>query len=214
MMNGPATVLPGTPVTYTLTVTNNGSYPIGAADAPLVTDSLPASITGITWTCTPSAGATCTGSGAGNLSTSGLTLPTNASVTYSITGTLDPASACGATVSNSANADFGSASTFIDPDPTNNDAAVSSTVTCVVTLLANPGTLSFGPQTVGAPSAAQTITVTGTNGALISNIATTGDFTQTNNCSVALTSRYHLQHRSGIHPGERGEPERHPGHHQ
>ena len=188
MMSGPATVLPGTPVTYTLTVTNNGSYPIGAADAPLVTDSLPASITGTTWTCTPSAGATCTGSGAGNLSTSGLTLPTNASVTYSITGTLDPASACGATVSNSANADFGSASTFIDPDPTNNDAAVSSTVTCVVTLVANPGTLSFGPQTVGAPSAAQTITVTGTNGALISNIATTGDFTQTNNCSLALTS--------------------------
>ena len=39
VMNGPATVLPGTPVTYTLTVTNNGSYPIGAADAPLVTDS-------------------------------------------------------------------------------------------------------------------------------------------------------------------------------
>ena len=38
MMTGPATVLPGTPVTYTLTVTNNGSYPIGAADAPLVTD--------------------------------------------------------------------------------------------------------------------------------------------------------------------------------
>ena len=188
MMNGPATVLPGTPVTYTLTLTNNGSYPIGAADAPLVTDSLPASITGITWTCTPSGGASCTGSGAGNLSTSGLTLPTNASVSYSITGTLDPASTCGAIVSNSANADFGSASTFIDPNPTNNDATVSSTVTCVVTLLANPGTLSFGPQTVGAPSAVQTITVTGTNGALISNIATTGDFTQTNNCSVALTA--------------------------
>ena len=91
-------------------------------------------------------------------------------------------------MTNSANADFGSASTFIDPDPTNNDASVSSTVTCTVTLVANPATLSFGPQTVGAPSAAQTITVTGTNGALISNIATTGDFTQTNNCSVALTA--------------------------
>ena len=188
MMSGPATVLPGTPVTYTLTVTNNGSYPIGVADAPLVTDTLPASITGVSWTCTPSGGATCTGSGAGNVSTSGLTLPANASVTYLITGTLDPASACGATVSNSANADFGSVSTFIDPDPTNNDATVSSTVTCVVTLLANPGSLSFGPQTVGAPSAAQNVTVTGTNGALISNITTTGDFTQTNNCGAALTT--------------------------
>ena len=188
MMNGPATILPGTPVTYTLTVTNNGSYPIDLADAPLVTDTLPPSITGSTWTCTPSGGATCTASGAGDLSTSGLTLPTNASVTYSITGILDPASACGATVSNSANGDFGNASTFIDPDPTNNGASVNSTVTCSVTLVANPGTLSFGMQTVGAPSAAQTITVTGTNGALISNIATTGNFTQTNNCSAALTA--------------------------
>jgi Domain of unknown function DUF11/Outer membrane protein beta-barrel domain/Bacterial lectin len=188
MMNGPTTILPGTPVTYTLTVTNNGSYPIGVADAPLVTDTLPAAITGSTWTCTAAGGATCTASGAGNLSTSGLTLPSNASVTYSITGTLDPASTCGATVTNSAHADFGSASTFIDPDPTNNNASVSSTVTCMVTLVANPATLSFGPQTVGAPSAVQTITVTGTHGALISNIATTGDFTQTNNCSVALTA--------------------------
>jgi hypothetical protein len=186
MMTGPATILAGTPVTYTLTLTNNGSYPIGLADAPLMTDTLPASITGSTWTCAPSAGATCTASGAGNLNTSGLTLPSNASVTYSITGTLDPAAACGATVSNFANADFGSTSAFIDPDPTNNDASVTSTVSCAVTLVANPGTLSFGPHTVGVPSAAQTITVTGTNGALISNIATTGDFTQTNNCSAAL----------------------------
>ena len=188
MMSGPATILEGTPVTYTLTVTNNGSYAIGAADAPTVTDTLPASITGTTWTCVASGGASCTASGAGDLNTSGLTLPSNASVTYTINGTLDPATACGATVVNAANADFGSASTYIDPDPTNNDASVSSTVTCTSTLVANPDTLSFGPQTVGVPSAAQTITVTGTNATLISNIATTGDYTQTNDCSGALSA--------------------------
>jgi uncharacterized repeat protein (TIGR01451 family) len=185
-MNGPATVLEGTPVTYTLTVTNNGAYPIGAADAPTVTDTLPGAITGVSWTCTPSAGASCTASGAGNLNTSGLTLPSNASVTYTITGTLGPA-ACGTIVSNSASAGFGSSSTFVDPDPANNSASVSSTVSCAVALLANPGTLSFAPQTVGAPSAARTIIVTGTNGALISNIATTGNFSQTNDCSAALS---------------------------
>ena len=185
-MNGPATVLEGTPITYTLTVTNNGAYPIGATDAPTVTDTLPGAVTGVSWTCTPSAGASCTASGAGNLNTSGLTLPSNASVTYTITGTL-AAAACGTVVSNSANADFGSSSTFVDPDPTNNSPSVSSTVSCAVTLLANPGTLSFAPQTVGAASAAQTIIVTGTNGALISNIATTGNFSQTNNCSAALS---------------------------
>lgn len=186
-LNGPATALQGTSVTYTLTVTNNGAYPIGLADAPTVGDILPAAITGATWTCTPSVGASCAASGSGELNTSALTLPSNASVTYKITGTVDASTPCGSTVTNSANADFGSASTFVDPDPSNNTASVSSTVTCQVTLLANPATLSLGPQTVGSPGTARTVTVTGTNGALISHIATTGDFTQTNDCNAALT---------------------------
>ncbi|MBV9344450.1 MAG: hypothetical protein JOZ03_05610 [Gammaproteobacteria bacterium] len=185
-MSGPGTVLEGTPVTYTLTVTNNGAYAIGAADAPTLTDALPASLTGVTWTCSPSAGATCTGSGTGNLNTSGLTLPSNAAVTYTVTGMLAPI-ACGSTLTNTASVDFGSGSTFLDPDPTNNSAAVNSTVSCAVSLLANPGTLSFGPQTVGAPSPAQTITVTGANGVMISNIATTGDYSQSNDCSTPLS---------------------------
>lgn len=186
-LSGPATVLQGTPVTYTLTLTNDGAFPIGASDAPTLTDALPAVITGATWTCTPSAGATCTASGSGSLSTSTLTLPSNASVTYTITGTLDPAIICGTTVSNTASADFGSSSSFIDPDPTNNSATATSNVSCAVTLAANPGTLSFGPQTVGAPGSAQTIILTGTNGATITNVATSGDFSQTNDCSAALS---------------------------
>jgi len=186
-MSGPATVLQGTPVTYTLTVTNNGAYPIDAADAPTVTDTLPGTITGVSWTCVPSAGASCTASGSGSLNTSGLTLPSNASVTYTITGTLAPGTACGGSVTNSASVDFGSSSSFVDPDETNNTASVSSSVSCAVTLVANPGTVSFGPQTVGVSSAPQTITVTGTNGALISNISTSGDFTQRNDCSAALS---------------------------
>ncbi len=72
-MSGPATVLQGTPVSYTLTVTNSGAYPIAAADAPLVTDSVPAAISGVSWTCAAAGGASCTASGSGNLSTSGLT---------------------------------------------------------------------------------------------------------------------------------------------
>jgi hypothetical protein len=185
-MSGPATVLQGTPVTYTLTVTNNGAYPIGAADAPLVTDALPAEISGVSWTCAAAGGASCTASGSGNLSTSGLTLPSNGSVTYTITGTLHPATPCGGTLTNSANADFGSTSTFLDPDETTNDASVTSAVSCAVTLVANPGTVSFGPTTVGTPSATKTIVITGTNGAQISKITATGNFSQTNDCTVAL----------------------------
>jgi uncharacterized repeat protein (TIGR01451 family) len=187
MMSGPATVLQGTPVTYTLTVTNNGAYAIDAANAPTVLDTLPAAITGVSWTCAPSSGASCVASGSGNLNTSGLTLPANGSVTYTIAGTLAPSTACGGNVINSASADFGNSSGFVDPDETNNSASVTSTVSCAVTLVANPGMLSFAPQTVGVPSAAQTITVTGTNGALISSIATSGDFTESNDCSAALS---------------------------
>jgi uncharacterized repeat protein (TIGR01451 family)/MYXO-CTERM domain-containing protein len=203
-LSGPATVLQGTPVSYTLTVTNNGADPIGLADAPLVTDLLPASITGVSWTCSASGGATCTASGSGNLSTSALTLPSNASVVYTLSGTLDPSIACGGSVTNTASADFGSGSNFVDPDPGNNTASVSSSVSCAVTLLTNPGTLSFAPQTIGASSTAQTITVTGTNGVLISNITTTGDFQQTNNCTAALTAASSCTIQVVFTPGAEG----------
>jgi Bacterial lectin/OmpA-like transmembrane domain len=185
-MSGPATVLEGTPVTYSLTVTNNGAYPIGAADAPFVSDSLPASISGVSWTCAGSGGASCTASGSGNLSTTGLNLPSNASVNYTITGTLDPSTPCGGTLTNTATADFGSTSTFLDPDETNNTPSVSSNISCAVTVLANPGTVTYGPTTVGTPSASRSVVVTGTNGLLISKITTTGDYSQTNDCGAAL----------------------------
>ena len=203
-LTGPATLLQGAPLSYTLTLTNNGADAIGAADAPLVTDVLPASLSSVTWTCSGTGGASCTASGAGNLNTSGLTLPSNASVTYTLSGILDPNIACGGTLSNTAAADFPGGSKFVDPDPGNNSASVSSNVSCAVTLLSNPGSLSFGPQTVGVASAAQTITVTGTNGALISNIASTGDFQQTNNCTAALTAATSCTIHVVFTPGSEG----------
>ncbi|MEZ0091390.1 choice-of-anchor D domain-containing protein [Streptacidiphilus sp. EB129] len=52
-------------------------------------------------------------------------------------------------------------------------------------LSANPGSLSFARTAVGSSAAPQTVTVTnsGTTGATVSNVAVTGDFSQTNNCS-------------------------------
>jgi hypothetical protein len=38
--------------------------------------------------------------GAGNINVANVTLPANGSVTYTITGTLDPAATCGTTVAN------------------------------------------------------------------------------------------------------------------
>jgi hypothetical protein len=188
-MTGPSSVLQGASVTYNVTLTNNGNYPIGVADAPTFVDTVPAAVTGATWTCVGSGGATCDASGTGSINTSNVTLPVNASVTYSITGTLDPAAACGSIVANTANADFGSGSSFLDPDETNNSATVDSTVICNVTLVANPASLNFAPQTVNVASNSQTVTLTeGINSASISSIAVTGDYAQTNNCPASLTA--------------------------
>jgi uncharacterized repeat protein (TIGR01451 family) len=81
--DGSATYTPGTNVTYTIVVSNNG--PFGVQNAQ-VTDALPTGITSASWTCgSPINGATCgvaSGSGAINTTAS---LPASSSVTYSLT---------------------------------------------------------------------------------------------------------------------------------
>jgi hypothetical protein len=188
--NGPASVLQGSSVTYTVTLTNNGNYLLGAGDAPTVVDNLSASITGATWTCVGAGGATCDALGSGNINTTNVTLPANGAVTYTITGTLDPAAICGSTVDNTASAQFSNSTSFLDPDETNNSATVNSTVTCDTTLVANPATLTYAPQQVGVASTAQSVTLTeGMNGsATITSIAATGDYSQTNNCPTTLVT--------------------------
>lgn len=188
-MTGPSSVLQGASVTYNVTLTNDGNYAIGSSDAPTVVDTLPAQITGATWTCVGANGATCDASGTGNINTTNVTLPVNASVTYTITGTLDPSSTCGASVANTANADFTSGTSFLDPDETNNSATVHSTVTCNTTLVANPSSLVFPPQTVNVGSTSMPVTLTeGSNSSTITSIATSGDYSQTNNCGGSLAA--------------------------
>ena len=188
-MTGPSSVLQGSSVTYNVTVTNNGNNTLSGSDSPSVVDLLPSSITAAAWTCTASAGASCDASGSGNINTSNVTLPANGSITYSITGTLDPNAGCGTTVGNTATADFTTTTNFLDPDETNNSATVNSTVICNTTLVANPASLSFGPQPISVASTSQAITVTeGMNSSTITSIAVTGDYSQTNNCPTALSS--------------------------
>lgn len=186
--SGPASVLQGSAVTYRVTLTNNGNYSLTAGNAPTLVDNLPASVTGATWTCVGAGGATCGASGAGNINTTNVTLPANGSVTYTITGTLDPTAICGSTVANTASADFGTTTNFLDPDETNNAATVNSTVTCDTTFVTNPASLSYAPQQVGIASASQAVTLTeGSNGsATIDSITVTGDYSQTNDCPATL----------------------------
>ncbi|WP_042426418.1 choice-of-anchor D domain-containing protein [Streptacidiphilus anmyonensis] len=67
-----------------------------------------------------------------------------------------------------------------------NTVSLSGTGTAPGPVLgANPASLSFGQTVVGASSGTKTVTLTnsGTSTATVSNVAVTGDFSQSNNCS-------------------------------
>jgi uncharacterized repeat protein (TIGR01451 family) len=74
-------VLWGGAVTYMIVVTNHGPDAVVGAR---VQDTVPASLTGASWTCVPGSGATCTAGGSGSIDDSVVNLPNGASVTYTL----------------------------------------------------------------------------------------------------------------------------------
>ena len=82
--DGVAQVQRGDALTYTLVVTNHGT---DAAAGEHVTTVLSTQLEGIAWTCTPSAGATCSASGSGDIDEF-VDLPAGGSVTYTIDATV------------------------------------------------------------------------------------------------------------------------------
>lgn len=113
---GPASVLAGDPLVYTLTVTNAG--PDAAANVAL-SDTLPAALTAPTVTTT--AGSCSIASGV--LSCSLGTLAGGGTVTVAVAGTV-AASTAAASISNTASA----SSSTDDPNPASNSATVVTTV--------------------------------------------------------------------------------------
>ncbi|HEX4353216.1 MAG TPA: hypothetical protein VHZ95_09885, partial [Polyangiales bacterium] len=69
----------GQPITYTIVANNGGTGPVTAA---MLTDTMPAQLSGATWTCSASGGGVCAASGSGNINDSTLALPAGASATY------------------------------------------------------------------------------------------------------------------------------------
>jgi uncharacterized repeat protein (TIGR01451 family) len=91
-------VLPDSSITYTLQVENGGPNPAVGA---IVSGHFPASLTGVSWTCTGSGGGTCGDpSGAGDISQN-VDLPAGGTVTYTATATV-PIGATGWLVATSA----------------------------------------------------------------------------------------------------------------
>jgi uncharacterized repeat protein (TIGR01451 family) len=115
-----ATATPGQPVTYTIVASNAGpSAVIGAT----VADTLPAAITGATWTCVGAGGGSCTASGSGDINDL-VNLPLGATATYTLTGTIS-ALAMGS-LSNTATVTAPGA--IADPNPANNSATDTDTL--------------------------------------------------------------------------------------
>ena len=109
---GPTTVAAFGAVRYTLVATNNGP---ANADGATVTDTFPSVLTGVTWTCAASVGATCgAASGSGNLNLAVPAFAAGSQVTITVNGTA-PSSG---TFQNSARVT--APPTVTDPDPSDN----------------------------------------------------------------------------------------------
>jgi uncharacterized repeat protein (TIGR01451 family) len=129
---GPATYVSGAPVSYTFRVWNNGpATPIAGST---ITDVVPANLTGVTWTCaatgTASCGASTSGTGNINHTTSSLTLdpaPTNAPNTNFLTFTINAtAGAAAPGMTNTASVTAPAA--VSDTNTANNSSTVNSNV--------------------------------------------------------------------------------------
>jgi uncharacterized repeat protein (TIGR01451 family) len=134
--------IPGTSVTYTIAVTNNGLAPaIGAT----VTDAFPGTITGVTWTCTATPGSSCTApNGANNINTT-VNLAPGGTATFIATGNISPA----ATGSLTNTASVAAPSGVLDTNNTNNSQMDTDTLTPRTNLRVMK-TASPNPVTVGS----------------------------------------------------------------
>ena len=115
----PEFYIPGAPVTFTIVITNTGAFPgqydvVGAT----LTDNVPAAITGVTWTCSASAGSACGApAGVGNAISATYNILEGGTVTYTVTG-IAPLSGTPDVLSNTATVALPPA--VADTDPSNN----------------------------------------------------------------------------------------------
>jgi uncharacterized repeat protein (TIGR01451 family) len=130
------TATPGGSIDYTIVVSNAGPADVTGAT---VTDTLPASLT-CTWTCTASAGSSCTAVGAGDINDS-VDILNGGSVTYDVPCSID-INATGSLV-NSA-----SVASAIDPNG-GNDSSTATTALAQPPVVAVPTTSQAGLALMG-----------------------------------------------------------------
>jgi uncharacterized repeat protein (TIGR01451 family) len=113
----PPAVDDGQPVSWTIGVTNAGPL---AATGAVVTDVFPSTVTGVTWSCVPTGGASCPASGSGNLGAT-VTVPVGGGLTIQATGT----ASLGAARQVADTATVAVPAGMDDPVPSNNSASLT-----------------------------------------------------------------------------------------
>jgi uncharacterized repeat protein (TIGR01451 family) len=187
--DGVTTTYQGASLTYTVVVTNSGTYTVTAT----VTDTIPAGLTGATWTCTASAGSSCAAaSGSGNVNTSA-TLLASGTATYTVTATVTASSG---TIANTVTAT--PPAWITDASPANNTATDTDTVVAAADLSITKTTAStfitgsnasytLTARNTGPQSAAGTITVSDTLPAGLTYVSATGTGWTCSNSSGTVT---------------------------
>jgi uncharacterized repeat protein (TIGR01451 family) len=128
--DGQTTAPRGSQVTYTIVVANAGPDAINGA---LVNDTMPAALTGATWTCVASGGSSCgAASGSGNIANVAVSLLNGGTATFTVVGTVSGSAAIGSQLSNTATVAVPAGAT--DPALGNNSATDSDTIVLPVDL--------------------------------------------------------------------------------
>jgi uncharacterized repeat protein (TIGR01451 family) len=146
------TAVAGTTVDYRVTVINNSPSIVTGVT---VTDNFPPQLTNVTWICN-GAGATCAGSGTGNINDTVTLLP-NGQANYLITGML-PASTPPGTLTNTATVTTPAG--FTETNPANNTATDTTTIVAEAGLLVTKNAAS--PNALPGSDITYTITVRNT----------------------------------------------------
>jgi uncharacterized repeat protein (TIGR01451 family) len=164
--DGQSTVVAGSTVTYTIIASNAGPMAVTGA---VVTDTFPAAITAVTWSCAASGGSSCSPNGTGNISQP-VNLLSGGTATFTATATVS----AGATGTLSNTATIAVPAGFTDPNPANNTATDVDTFVPPPTLSINDVSVTEG--NTGTTNAVFTVTLSPAVGHTVTvNYATAGN---------------------------------------
>ncbi len=168
----------GSKASYTITVANPGPSTLTGVG---VSNTLPATLNGVTFTSTASGGATGNAGGSGPVANT-LTLPPGGLVTYTVTGTLDPAASGAVTAKVAASVP----ASQVNTDPSKSSASTTGTIV---------RSADLGVTIVGMPASAivgstvtYTLTVTNAGPSLVTGAALEDTFSSAF-ASVSYTSK-------------------------